>query len=194
MQSLTLGKKSQPTPEYAPSLRSPSRASIDCLNLAYDDPLFQEKYRALNTKYKALSKIQEIATSLATFYQAEAKNISEAAEKAIKKLQDIVNEFPQDANSSLEETAKKLSEGIQNYEAARKEHLKVRKIKVSYKSRWRTNPERLAVIEAMLKMTDKLFDGTMTVNDFQNSVADRQQDVRDSHANSCFTCKPSDLI
>jgi len=83
-------------------------------------------------KYKVLSKIQEIATSLATFYQAEAKNISEAAEKAIKKLQDIVNEFPQDANSSLEETAKKLSEGIQNYEAARKEHLKVRKIKVSY--------------------------------------------------------------
>ncbi|WP_423062957.1 hypothetical protein [Candidiatus Paracoxiella cheracis] len=28
MQSLTLGKKSQPTPEYAPSLRSPSRASM----------------------------------------------------------------------------------------------------------------------------------------------------------------------
>ncbi|WP_423062643.1 hypothetical protein [Candidiatus Paracoxiella cheracis] len=27
LQSLTLGKKSQPTPEYAPSLRSPSRAS-----------------------------------------------------------------------------------------------------------------------------------------------------------------------
>ncbi len=58
---------------------------------------------------------------------------------------------------------------------------------ISYESRSRTNPERLAVIEAMLKMTDELFDGTMTVNDFQNSVADRQQDVRDSHANSCFT-------
>ncbi|WP_423062697.1 hypothetical protein [Candidiatus Paracoxiella cheracis] len=29
LQSLTLGKKSEPTAEYAPSLRSPWRASID---------------------------------------------------------------------------------------------------------------------------------------------------------------------
>ncbi|WP_423063848.1 hypothetical protein [Candidiatus Paracoxiella cheracis] len=30
LQSLTLGKKSEPTAEYAPSLRSPWRASVAC--------------------------------------------------------------------------------------------------------------------------------------------------------------------
>ncbi|XQW92148.1 hypothetical protein ACJMKR_03475 [Candidiatus Paracoxiella cheracis] len=40
LQSLTLGKKSEPTAEYAPSLRSPWRASIVFLSL-----LNQEKYR-----------------------------------------------------------------------------------------------------------------------------------------------------
>ncbi|WP_423062396.1 hypothetical protein [Candidiatus Paracoxiella cheracis] len=36
LQSLTLGKKSEPTAEYAPSLRSPWRASVDgfCLRSA----------------------------------------------------------------------------------------------------------------------------------------------------------------
>ncbi|WP_423062692.1 hypothetical protein [Candidiatus Paracoxiella cheracis] len=34
LQSLTLGKKSEPTAEYAPSLRSPWRASFD-INFYY---------------------------------------------------------------------------------------------------------------------------------------------------------------
>ncbi|WP_423062494.1 hypothetical protein [Candidiatus Paracoxiella cheracis] len=35
LQSLTLGKKSEPTAEYAPSLRSPWRASNDAMQLSH---------------------------------------------------------------------------------------------------------------------------------------------------------------
>lgn len=115
------------------------------------------------------------------------KKLAKPLKKAIEQLQNIVNEFLQDANSSFEETVKKLSKGIQNYEAARIEHSKVIKIKNSYESRWRTNPERLAVIDVMLETTDKLFDGTMTPSEFQDSVKSLRQDVLDSHTNSCFT-------
>lgn len=66
----------------SPAIKQLIEDAKDCLNLAYDDPLFQGKYRALDAKYKALSKIKEIATSLANFYEAEAKKISEAAKKS----------------------------------------------------------------------------------------------------------------
>ncbi|WP_423063879.1 transposase [Candidiatus Paracoxiella cheracis] len=86
LQSLTLGKKSEPTAEYAPSLRSPWRASI--VHMVRN-----------SLRYVGWKKKKEVAADLKAIYSASTVEEAELALTSFSEKWDA--EFPSIAKSWL---------------------------------------------------------------------------------------------